>query len=82
MMVLIEVVSGGVTYARSRVQSVHPKDSVWYHGNSYYTAWAVFTQFLLSGCVFLFYSRKRKTRGILNEDGTPITEDEPQMLGR
>jgi len=82
MVVLIEVVSGGVAYAHHHILSLHPKDSVWRHGYSYYLAWAVFVQFLLSGCVFLFYSRKRKTSGILNEDGTPIAEDEPQVLGR
>ena len=82
MVVLIEVVSGGVTYVRSHTPWLQLKGSVWLHGYSYYLAWAVFAYFLLSGCVFLFYSRKRKTSDILNEDGTPMTEDEPQLLSR
>ena len=82
MMVLIQVVSGGVAYARVHVPSLHPEGSVFRPGYSYYLAWAAFGQFSLSGCVFLIYSRKRKTLGIVDEDGTPVAQDQPQIMGR
>lgn len=82
MVVLIEVVSSGASYAKSHLLAFYPVGSTWYHGYSYYLAWVVFAQFGLAGLCFLLFSRKRKNLDIVGDDGMPLADDEPQIMGR
>lgn len=83
VVVLIEVVSNGATFAAKHLtHSLFPVGSVSYHGFSYYLAWLVAAQFAAAGLTFLLFSRKRKNLNITDEEGRPLSDDQPQYMGR
>lgn len=83
VVVLIEVVSNGATFAAKHLtHSLFPVGSVSYHGFSYYLAWLVAAQFAAAGLTFLLFSRKRKNLNITDEEGRPLSDDQPQFMGR
>lgn len=83
ILVLIEVVSNGAAFARSHLtHSLFPPGSESYHGFSYYLAWLVFAQYAAAGLAFLVFSRKRKNLNITDEDGRPLSDDQPRFMGR
>lgn len=79
-MVVIQVLISSVDYESRHVPATFPKGVIIRYAYSIVLAWIVFLCNVVTACIFMLYSRKRK------RDKAPTEEiamaDEPTIIGR
>lgn len=80
VLVVVEVLVNSVNYESHYLHERHPQEADWSYGFSFYLACFTFAFYILAGCAFLIYSRKRKGDKAPSE--LYALADEPHILGR
>lgn len=79
-LVVLEVFINSIEYERVNIPFTYPAGAKPSYGYSFVLAWIVFLCNLISGALFMLYSRKRKCKKAANDEMGMA--DEPTIIGR